>query len=214
VADATAQLVLQTCGIEDKSDTSDIKVLDFGCGAGRYMKVFATRVPKSNIIGVEVDSHRLSQARADGFNCVLLSTANSVLPFDDQSFDVVFSSNVIEHIPRELYRGCLREIHRVLKKGGRFAIGAPNYPTKRIFDLMTALRQPQYRWYYLFDDPTHCNKQSIFEVERDLKSLFEMVHLESSPLPFESKLPILRKKKVRHILRGFGYKFFGYCVKA
>jgi len=178
------------------------------------MKVFATRVPISNIVGVDVGWLRFSQALNSGFSCVLLSSANPELPFKDESFDIVFSSNVIEHIPRDLYRGYLREIHRVLKRGGRFAVGAPNYPIKRIYDLVRALHNPQYRWYYLFDDPTHCNKQSIFAVERDLKSLFETVNLEPSYLFFQKDVSLLRKKKVRYILRGFGYKFFGYCLKA
>lgn len=214
IADDTARLVLKSCRLEDITDTSAIKVLDFGYGSGRYMEIFATRVPKNNIVGVEVSRQWLPRARAAQFNCVMISPAKPVLPFNAEAFDVVFSSNVIEHIPRDLCWGYLKEIHRVLKRGGRLAIGAPNYPAKRIFDLMTAARTPQYRWYYLFDDPTHCNKRSIFAVERDLKSLFATVHLESGPILLESMLPVLRRRKVRYLLRGLGYKFFGYCVKA
>jgi SAM-dependent methyltransferase len=214
VADNAARLVLKTCELDNTTDASAIKVLDFGCGAGRYMEVFAACVPKNNIVGVEVDGQRLSRARAAQFNCVMISPAKSVLPFDAEAFDVVFSSNVIEHIPRDLCWGYLKEIHRVLKRGGRLAIGAPNYPVKRIFDLMTAARTSQYRWYYFFDDPTHCNKRSIFAIEQDLKSLFAVVHLESAPILFESILPVLRRRKVRYLLRGLGNKFFGYCVKA
>jgi SAM-dependent methyltransferase len=215
VADSTARLVFQVSGIRDEiGSAADLKALDFGCGAGRYMEVFARLLPNENIVGVDVDRDRLLSARFGGFNCAFLSNTRSVLPFVSRSFDVVFSSNVIEHIPREQYLGYLREIHRVLKKGGRFVIGAPNYPVKRIYDLLHALRVTRYRFYYLFDDPTHCNKRSVFRVERDLKSLFDIVYLQPSSLPFESRLPVLHRERLRHLLRGLGNKFFGYCVKA
>ncbi|HZY16857.1 MAG TPA: methyltransferase domain-containing protein [Ramlibacter sp.] len=48
--------------------------------------------------------------------------STSILPFDDASFDCVFSIGVLEHV-REMggsEEGSLAEIHRVLRPGGRF----------------------------------------------------------------------------------------------
>lgn len=213
VGKSTAELILDTVNLRSTSETSSIRVLDFGCGTGRYLEVFAARVPKQNIVGIEVNQGRILEARDRGFPVILVSPNTAVLPFSDEVFDVVFSSNVIEHIPPRLYRTYLKEIHRVLKPGGRFAVGAPNYPIKRFYDMITAWRVSQYRWYYLFDDPTHCNKQSVLTVEKHLKSLFRNVCLKPSYLLFQEKIPLLRKEKVRYALRGFGYKFFGACIK-
>jgi predicted SAM-dependent methyltransferase len=48
------------------------------------------------------------------------------LPFDDSSFDVVYSSHVLEHFTLELAEGLLRECHRVLKMGGLVRIVVPD----------------------------------------------------------------------------------------
>jgi SAM-dependent methyltransferase len=213
IGGATAKRVLQLCGISNHCNVSDVRIFDFGCGSGRYMKLFAMNVPKENVIGADVNWLPLSKVRKSGFSCVLLPIADLILPFDNECFDVVFSSNVIEHIPRDLYLEYLKEIYRVLKPGGIFAVGAPNYPIKRLYDIWTAIKTPQYRQYYLFDDPTHCNKLSVFEVERDLNRLFENVFLEPSWIPFESNVALLRDQMIRHRMRIFGYKFFGNCNK-
>ena len=49
--------------------------------------------------------------------------ADTRLPFDDASFDLVLASDTLEHIP--IYRRALREIRRVLTPGGRFVTVQP-----------------------------------------------------------------------------------------
>ncbi|HEV8335831.1 MAG TPA: class I SAM-dependent methyltransferase [Candidatus Polarisedimenticolia bacterium] len=44
------------------------------------------------------------------------------LPFPDGHFDRVFCLSVIEHIPSELWAGCVKEFQRVLRPGGRLVI--------------------------------------------------------------------------------------------
>lgn len=139
-----------------------------------------------------------------------------MLPFANESFDVVFSSNVIEHIPYDLYRSYLGEIYGILKPGGRFALGAPNYPIKRPYDLKKAwsYRGEKYTYYYLFGDPTHCKKLSIFSVEKHLKeAMFGEINLRPTYLFFETNPPFMRREKIRYLFRVFGDKFFGHCVR-
>ncbi len=209
VHEATAARVLEACEITDKVCDPEFRVLDFGCGTGRYMEVFERRVPRSNVQGVEADAKAVERAQASGLNVCALDPAQAELPFPDRHFDVVFSSNVIEHIPRPSYLSYLGEIARVLKPRGVLAVGAPNYPIKRAFDMLTALRQRDQFRYYFFDDPTHCNRVRIRQVERDLEPWFTDIRLMPSALPFERWIPTLQKPGIRHALRSFGYKFFG-----
>ena len=37
----TAERILQLCGIRNNYNVSDVRIFDFGCGSGRYMKLFA-----------------------------------------------------------------------------------------------------------------------------------------------------------------------------
>lgn len=212
VSAEAARLALELCGISPNSILTDFRVLDFGCGNGRYLEVFANHIPRENLFGIEVSLERVVQVNRKGFRAFQLSPQRSCLAFKSASFDVVFSSNVIEHIPRDLYLQCLVEIHRVLKTGGRFVVGTPNYPIKRLYDMRSAIAT-EFTRYYLFDDPTHCNKLSIYRLEKDLSGVFREVHLEPTYLPLQGKIAWLRKPKTRHLLRVFGSKIIGYCIK-
>jgi SAM-dependent methyltransferase len=49
------------------------------------------------------------------------------LKLESASFDIVFSSNLLEHLERAEVRRALAEFHRVLRKGGRLILIQPNY---------------------------------------------------------------------------------------
>ena len=211
VSTEAAQLTLELCGIKN-SNLTNSRVLDFGCGNGRYLEVFASYVPRENLYGTEVSLERVVQVNQKGFRALPLSPQRSCLAFKSESFNVVFSSNVIEHIPRNLYLQYLVEIHRILKPGGRFVVGTPNYPIKRLYDMWSAIAT-EFTRYYLFDDPTHCNKLSIYGLEKDLSRIFREVYLEPTYILLQEKIAWLREPKVRHLLRILGNKIIGYCVK-
>ncbi len=212
---ATMRRILGIMGIDPEADNSAYRLLDFGCGAGRYLSCFADYFSPVNLYGVDTDPAALENVRKLGFQGLILNPEKAALPFEDAQFDFVFSSNVIEHIPRPIYLQYLAEIHRVLKPGGVFAVGAPNYPFKRVYDMFKVLKQktPEERRYYLFDDPTHCNKASVLRVEKDLARYFEQIHLMPSAILGQKKFRFLRKPEVQYRLRVLGDKFFGVCRK-
>ena len=185
-------------------------LLDFGAGYGRYLDMFLKYFEKKNLYGIEIDNDCIRILKTKGYNVSQALYDDPVLPFDNEYFDYIFSSNVLEHIPYNSYRIYLNEFYRILKSSGRLLIGAPNYPIKRIYDIMMAYQTRNYK-YYLFDDPTHVNKLSILKYEKDLKTLFSQVNLEPTFILFENKIAFIRNH--RHKLRLFGQKFFGYCDK-
>ena len=48
------------------------------------------------------------------------------LPFDDNSFDVLYASHILEHAPWYMLDEILKEWHRILKPGGVIEIWVPN----------------------------------------------------------------------------------------
>jgi len=96
------------------------KILDVGCSVGRIMEV----IGKNRVTGFDADSLALKIARKKGFKVV---TGNLVktLPFKDSSFEGIFCSQVIEHLSNPLM--AIREMKRVLTKGGRLVLITPDY---------------------------------------------------------------------------------------
>lgn len=78
---------------------------------------------------------------------------HQALPFADQSFDLVTCTEVIEHL--EHYRETLREMHRVLKPGGRLVLTTPN-----ILNLKSRIRFFVYGFYNLFG-PLHARESAL-----------------------------------------------------
>ena len=212
LAPEAVRRVFDLLGVGESRPAERFRVLDFGCGGGRYLEALATRIPMENLVGADVEAVQLERVRAKGFQAVQLDPDKGELPFESESFDAVFSSNVVEHIPRPLYLAYLREIARVLKAGGRFLVGTPNYPMKRVYDVRQAARTGHWR-YYLFDDPTHCNRLGFRSLERDLSEWFSEIRLDPTYIFFERSIPLLRRPAVRRRLRFLSNKIFGYCVK-
>lgn len=52
--------------------------------------------------------------------------ARSGMPFDDNTFDVIYSEHMLEHIEVDYIPRLLEEIHRVLKPGGLFRVTVPD----------------------------------------------------------------------------------------
>ena len=104
------------------------RLLDFGCGAGASTMILARMLPRTNIIGVELnpDLIELAALRRDfyGFDHLtfLRSPSGDRLPEGIGSFDFVVLSAVYEHLlPRERAT-VLDQLWRILKPGGRLFV--------------------------------------------------------------------------------------------
>lgn len=97
--------------------------LDLGCDDGAWTLRCASKIGTCSINGVEVVDERANLAR-DKNVVVKSADLNSVLPYDDSSFDAVHSNQVIEHLyDTDKF---LEEITRVLRGGGYTIISTEN----------------------------------------------------------------------------------------
>jgi SAM-dependent methyltransferase len=105
-----------------------MKILESGCGTGRWMAYFEKLRNRS--FGVDDSWGPLRMARAHDPNMNLVRANALLTPYKNDSFDAAFSSYVAEHFeegPETLFR----EIHRVLKPGGLFFVVVPYNNTFR-----------------------------------------------------------------------------------
>jgi SAM-dependent methyltransferase len=101
------------------------RALDLGCGDGTFTALLAQAGAQP--VGVEVAESALRRARTTHPEIrFLLTPLDGPLPFDDGSFDLVWASEVIEHVPDTAR--WLSEVRRVLPPGGRLLLTTPNHP--------------------------------------------------------------------------------------
>ena len=105
------------------------RVLDLGAGAGELTA--AAAAAGTEVIGAEVAEAALARARrAHPALAFQLVSIDGPLPFDDGDFDVVWASEVIEHIA-DTARWLL-EVRRVLVPGGTLLLTTPSHGRLRI----------------------------------------------------------------------------------
>lgn len=101
------------------------QVLEIGPGAGGHSALFARHGASVTAIDITGERARATEAKfrllgdmAKG--CHALQGDSENLPFDDASFDIVYSNGVLHHTTDT--EAAIAEVHRVLKPGGRAVI--------------------------------------------------------------------------------------------
>ena len=115
------------------SRTTSQTILDVGFGNGSFTQAVSARFPCSKITAIDISIPKLFSSG----NITFIKGNVEQLPFDSQSFDLVFSVLSLHHW-KEKNKG-INEIYRVLKKNGRLIIGDPlleDWMSNRILGLL------------------------------------------------------------------------------
>ncbi|MEV6107287.1 class I SAM-dependent methyltransferase [Streptomyces sp. NPDC051940] len=111
------------------------RVLDIGCGPGHLARRLAARVaPGGDVLGIDPSPGMLRYARrrAGGLsNCRFQQGEAQSLDLPAASRDLVTSTFAMHHIPAPVREVALREMHRVLRPGGRLLL-ADAFPSGRV----------------------------------------------------------------------------------
>jgi ubiquinone/menaquinone biosynthesis C-methylase UbiE len=113
------------------------KVLEVGVGQGTDLVQFAKE--GAHVFGIDITQRHLELAARNfevrGLRANLQYATAAAIPFEDDSFDVVYSFGVLHHTDDTVR--CISECHRVLRPGGEFILGL--YHTFSFFHAYTIL---------------------------------------------------------------------------
>ncbi|MEO8286931.1 MAG: class I SAM-dependent methyltransferase [Chloroflexota bacterium] len=141
-----AALRLERC-LEAISGTTG-KLLEIGCGAGRYTRSFLHYRPDLDVYGCDISHIALDEARAaDHTGKIHYELGDALnLPYEDNSFDIVLLFDVFEHVTD--VGKAADEVARVLKPGGVFHCFVPCEGNRRtIFAILRNSKLvPIHRW--------------------------------------------------------------------
>lgn len=97
------------------------KMLDVGCGPGLFL--IEAKKRGWEVYGTEFTDKQLNYLKDKGINTLKGKLTND--SFEDELFDVIISSEVIEHINNPIEE--MQQFHRLLRKGGLVYITTPNF---------------------------------------------------------------------------------------
>ena len=106
------QLILEYFG-----DLNGKRVLDAGCGKGRFARVLAERYPRASVVGLDLAEAMLRHVPVGVGACAGSMTA---LPFASAIFDCAYATESLEHAVD--IDAAVAELCRVVRPGGRIVI--------------------------------------------------------------------------------------------
>ena len=151
------------------------------------------------------------RALGDGTSSLFVQADVQVLPFADESFDVVVSCETIEHVPD--VRSALREMWRVARPGAKFFLTTPNYANLMgLYELYARVRHPRRR-----DDQPFDRRQWFPQIRRYVDGAgWTILHSDGTvhQLPIfpghnPVELPFLESNHlIRRLLSPFAFHYF------
>lgn len=111
------------------------KVLEIGGGIGRITKHMSKHFRDMVMVDVSSEMVKMAKARLANIKNIDIYKTNGVeLPFQDNSFDLIYSVVVFQHMPKDIFLENLVEISRVLKNNGIFIFQI--FEKKKILNLI------------------------------------------------------------------------------
>ena len=142
------------------------KILEVGCRSGNLTQFYHEG---NEVVGIDVDRNALVEfEKRLNLKTHWVDVDSEDLPFDDETFDIVVFSEVMEHL--RFPQKALSEISRVLRKDGQLIGSVPN-----AFRLRN-------RWRFLCgqpfeSDPSHLRSYSAFTLRKELGFYFSEISI-------------------------------------
>jgi len=143
-------------------------ILEIGCGEGFVLDYLAKREPDINLLGIDINKDAIKMASMISASMIKYICANGQnIPFQDNSFDLVILSEVLEHV--EEPEQTLKDAIRVSKSYLLITIPLEPY-FQTVANILNSLK--------LADDPDHINFWTKSEFQRWLKHSIPILHYE------------------------------------
>ena len=133
--------------------TRSVEALEIGSGTGVLLNTLQKRGLK--VRSVELRQELIDESQRWFGDLGIQKVESTTLPFANDSFDVVMSFDVFEHIPDS--DAHLREVHRVLRAGGAYLIHTPNKWMNVVFETI------RWRSFTRFRED-HCSLHTLGEL--------------------------------------------------
>lgn len=164
------------------------KILDVGCNYGSLIYNLS-RLGYKNVYGIDVNKDSINKGKKS-YTFIknrLKVYSGKKIPFKDNSFDVVFMFDVIEHIPN-VQDFLKKEVYLLLKKGGTFIFQTPNKYLNIPWEIINQKSFTKWKRY-------HCSLQTYYNLKKLLENAnFKEIKIEKGNLLTEHNKEKVKKK--------------------
>jgi len=138
-------------GLQQVTVPQSATILDIGCGGGRTVGQLAARAPAGKVVGLDYSAASVAVSRETNAGNIQAGRVQieqgsvAALPFPDRTFDVVTAVETHYYWPD--LPANVREVLRVLKPGGTFALIAETYrggPLRLLYGIVMPLLRAAY----------------------------------------------------------------------
>jgi len=157
----------------DIEENKKLNMLEIGCGPGALSGALHRWYPNAVVTGIDRDSEFIRFARGHEDGITFLEGDAVALPFVDNSFDVVISNTVCEHIEPSKFYG---EQLRVLKQGGICLVLSSRRGIKDTSDCVAVGRHEERFWQKVRQYDNTFDKYSVCRYamsEKELPAVME-----------------------------------------
>lgn len=151
IADTSDAQRFETSGIPESRELLALArgpavVLEVGCGIGRVMQHLAPECAEVHGVDISAEMVEHGARRLARFANVMFHKGNGydLGMFEDDTFDLVYSQVVFQHLPKTIAYNYMTEIRRVLKPNGIFRLQVPNLLRDDHFDAFRHFTQPYF----------------------------------------------------------------------
>lgn len=142
-------------------------LLDLGAGAGHQAKIIADR--GMDVCCIDISTENVKSCSEKGLKALEMNFLE--LDFEDEAFDSAWAMNSLLHVPKKELPKVLKEIKRVLKKGGLFYMGV--YGGKNSEGIYEKDFYEPKRFFALYEDE---------DIKKILEQYFEIINFENKKL--------------------------------
>jgi SAM-dependent methyltransferase len=135
---------------------------------------------------------------------------NQPMPFGDETFDMVFYCDVMEHLPPDLVVKNFSEIKRIMKKGGSLILSTPNLarlPNRLRFFFGRGINPPPVPA-KVGETYDHIREYTQDEVEKFLRNDFRIAKCDYGLIPFFNREGNILNSLLFRLSRGFGDEIY------
>lgn len=148
------KLFINKTGLLDKKK----KILEIGSGKGAMVNYL--KKEGYNIIGTEISKEFIKESKEIFGNLPIIEMSGDDIKFKDNTFDIIISFDVFEHIPDSDKH--LQEVKRVLKSNGYYLLQTPNKITNTPWEIVQQRHLTNWK-------KDHCSLHTYWEINKRFK---------------------------------------------